>query len=360
MSKFRKIGILTSGGDAPGMNACFRAVARKALSEGVETMGIMEGYNGLINDDMIELSSSAVRNIVQLGGTKLYSSRCLEFATPEGMQKALDTCKKEHIDAVIAIGGDGTFRGALDLTAHGIPSIGLPGTIDNDITASDYTIGFDTAMNTTIDMIDNLRDTCESHKRCDVIEVMGRNCGQIALLSGIATGAVAVAIPEMPFDTDATIARMAALRKAGKRSMIVVVSEGCAPVDGVPFGEYLTKRLNSETEIETKFFRPAHTVRGGSPKLRDRVTATAMGVKAVEELLAGKSNEVICEIDGAIRPVEINYALTVDRMYKNKLKAGDLDRFNNDQLEQMKALCEKRKKYIETMYKCANETADRA
>lgn len=359
MSKFRKIGILTSGGDAPGMNACLRAVARKALNEGVETIGIKEGYNGLINNDLITLSSDNVRGLMHESGTRLYSSRCLEFKTEEGMKKALDTCEKNHIDAIIAIGGDGTFRGALDLTAHGIPSVGLPGTIDNDITASDYTIGFDTAMNTTISAIDELRVTCESHKRCNVIEVMGRGCGQIALQTGLASGAVAVAVPEIPFDADKALERMRKLRAAGKRSMLVVISEGCITEDGKPYSEVFYNRMKNETEIETKFYRAAHTVRGGVPSLRDRVTASAMGVVAVEELLNEKSDEVICEIDGRIVPVDIRWALAADRMYKNKLKPGELDMFSAAQVEEMKQLCAKRKAYVERLYYYIDVTADR-
>ena len=195
MVKFRKIGILTSGGDAPGMNAVIRAVTRKALKQGVEPVGIIGGYSGLIKENLMPLSTTSVSNIITNGGTMLYSDRCDEFKTEEGMQKAVATCKKFNIDAIVAIGGDGTFRGATDLTLHGIPAIGVTGTIDNDITATDYTVGFDTAMNTVLEAVDRLRDTCESHARCDVVEVMGRDCGQIALMTGIASGAVAVCIP---------------------------------------------------------------------------------------------------------------------------------------------------------------------
>ena len=200
MAKFRRIGVLTSGGDAPGMNAAVRAVTRTAIQCGVEVMGIYEGYKGLIYENMKLFSNRDVSNIINIGGTLLYSDRCLEFKTEEGMQKAIETCRKNQIDGIVAIGGDGTFRGATDLTARGIPTIGIPGTIDNDITSTDYSIGFDTAMNTVIEMVDRLRDTCESHARCNVVEVMGRNAGYIALETGIAVGASAIVTREIPFD----------------------------------------------------------------------------------------------------------------------------------------------------------------
>ena len=201
MKQFRRIGILTSGGDAPGMNAAYRAAARAALARGVEVYGIYEGYKGLINDNMVLVKSpSDVSNIITKGGTVLYTDRCLEFKTEEGMAKAIAVCEKNHIDGIIAIGGDGTFRGATDLSKRGIPTIGIPGTIDNDITSTDYTIGFDTAMNTVIDMVDRLRDTCESHARCDVVEVMGRYCGDIAFATALAGGADLVITSETGYD----------------------------------------------------------------------------------------------------------------------------------------------------------------
>ena len=353
MAKFRKIGVLTSGGDAPGMNASIRAITRKAIEEGVEVVGIIGGYSGLIKGDLVPLTPRSVSNIITRGGTMLYSDRCPEFKTPEGMAQAIKTCRDNQIDAIVAIGGDGTFRGATDLTRHGIPAIGVPGTIDNDVTATDYTVGYDTAMNTVLALIDDLRDTCESHSRCNVVEVMGRDCGCIALNSGIAAGAVAIAIPEVPFDIDAAIAKIKKVKSDGKRGMIVVVSEGVKTPDGQPIGEYLTKKIEEETGIETRFARFAHIVRGGSPTLRDRLTATLMGAVAVEQLLAGKSNLVICEIDGEIKPIEINFALIVDRMYKNKLKDGDLDGFTAEQLNDMKAICAKRKDEIEHLYDIA-------
>lgn len=357
MAKFRKIGILTSGGDAPGMNAAVRAVARKALDEGVEVVGILGGYSGLIHDNVVPFTPRTVSNIISRGGTILYSDRCPEFKTEEGMQKAIATCKRHGIDAIVACGGDGTFRGATDMTNHGIPTIGIPCTIDNDITATDYTIGFDTAMNTTLNMIDCLRDTCESHKRCNVVEVMGRDCGQIALFTGLASGAVAAVVPEVAFDEQEFLDRMKKLIDAGKRSFLVIVSEGVVTEDGKKYGEVLAKKIDAETGIETKFARLAHVVRGGNPTLRDRFTATEMGVRAVDALLAGKSNIVICQIDSKITELDINYALIADRMYKKKLKPGDLDAFSAEQVAAMEALAAQRQEEMESVYKMVAQTS---
>ena len=346
MATFRKIGVLTSGGDAPGMNACIKAVVTKSHMMGIEVVGIRGGYSGLIKGDLVDLTQQSVANIIGQGGTILYSSRCPEFKTEEGMQAAIRTCRENGIDALICIGGDGTFRGATDMTVRGIPSIGLPGTIDNDITASDYTIGLDTSINTTLSMIDCLRDTCESHERLNVVEVMGRDCGQIALYAAIASGAVAVAVPEVPFDEAAAIEKIRTLRETGKRGMIVVVSEGMFNPDGSMYSETLAKKIQAETGVETKFCRPAHIVRGGKPTQKDRATASQMACRAVELLVEGKSNIIMAEIDGKITPVDIGFALVVDRMYKNKLKPGDLDRFSEEEQAQMRAICEKRKAEI--------------
>ncbi len=361
MEKIRKIGVLTSGGDAPGMNAAIRAIADKALEQGLEVVGVIGGYRGLIDDKMIPLTSEFVNGIVGLGGTRIYSDRCNEFKTEEGMQKAIATCKKNNIDALVAIGGDGTFRGATDMSLRGIPTIGVTGTIDNDITATDYTVGFDTAMNTVLEAVDKFKDTCESHARCNVVEVMGRDCGQIALMTAIASGAIAVAIPEIPFDEAVAIERIKNARAAGKRGMIVIVSEGVFHTDEngnkIPYGEYFKKKCEEETGVETKFARLAHMVRGGHPTLRDRLTASRMGVKAVELLIEGKSNLVVVEEDGRYVPMDIVFALTTDRMYKKKLKDGDLDKYNEEELAAMKAICDKRTTEIEELYKIANDIA---
>ena len=357
MKKFRRIGVLSSGGDAPGMNAAIRAITRKALEQGVEVMGIIGGYSGLINENIIPLTTHSVSNVITHGGTLLYSDRCKEFKTEAGMQKAIATCKKFNIDAIVAIGGDGTFRGATDLTLHGIPAIGVTGTIDNDITATDYTVGFDTAMNTVLEAVDRLRDTCESHARCNIIEVMGRDCGQIALMTGISSGAIAICIPEVEFDEELAIEKIKSAKAAGKRGMVVVISEGVTVTDengkSVPYGELLRNKIEEQTGVETKFVRLAHVVRGGSPTLRDRLTATRMGVAAVELLLEGKSNRVVIESDGAITDMDILFALTTDRMYKNKLKENDLEGFTQEEIAEMKKICAKRTEEIRSLYKIA-------
>lgn len=345
MAKFRKIGVLTSGGDAPGMNAAVRAVVRSALARGVEVVGICKGYTGLISGELRELTSLDVANISGLGGTILYSDRCDEFATEAGMAKAIETCKKNGIDGIICCGGDGTFRGATDLSMRGIPTIGIPCTIDNDITSTDYSIGFDTAMNTVLHAADCLRDTCESHARGEVIEVMGRDAGYIAIECGIACGANAVAVKELPFDEDACIQKLIELRSKGQRSFLVMHSEGMPK----GFGENLTKRMNEEANIDSRFIRLAHMVRGGAPTLRDRLTAMRMGDFAVDLILEGKSDLVVCERDGKLIATDIAWALVVDRMYKNKLKDGDLEKFTAEQLEAMKVRCAEKKAVLEDL-----------
>ena len=349
MKTFRRIGVLTSGGDAPGMNAAVRAVVRTALVNGVEVMGIYRGYSGLIDGDIKPLAVRDVSNIMNKGGTVLYSDRCPEFKTEEGMAKAVETCNKFGIDGIVAIGGDGTFRGATDLTAHGIPCVGIPATIDNDISSTDNSIGYDTAMNTVVELIDKLRDTCESHARCNVVEVMGRGAGDIALNAAIASGATSCVIPEFPYDTEAICDKINKSRKIGKRNFIVVVSEGV----GSEYAPALTKKIEASTGVETKFARFAHIVRGGTPNLRDRVMASAMGMRAVKELLSGNSNIVICQRNGDIEAVDINFALILDRMYKGKLGEGDLDAFTEAEVEKMKALAAERRTELEALYEVA-------
>lgn len=342
MKEIKKIGVLTSGGDAPGMNAAARAVVRTALARGLEVYGIYRGYSGLIEKDYKKMGPRDVSNIINKGGTFLYSDRCLEFKTPEGMAKALETCKELGIDGIVAIGGDGTFRGATDLSNRGIPCIGIPATIDNDITSTDNTIGFDTAMNTVIDLVDKLRDTCESHARCNVVEVMGRGAGDIALNTGIASGATAAVTPEFPGNDDELCQGIKEARALGKRNFIVVVSEGL----GSEYAPALAKKIEDYTGVETKFARLAHIVRGGNPTLKDRVLASEMGVFAVNELLKGNSNIVICERNGKIVSNDINYALVLDKMYKGKLKDGDLDAFDEATIERMKAEVEEKREFM--------------
>ena len=348
--KFRKIGILTSGGDAPGMNAAIKSVTCAAINRGVEVVGILGGYSGLINDKIRPLTKNDVCDIEARGGTFLYSDRCDEFKYEEGMQKAIATCKKHNIDGIVAIGGDGTFRGATDLSIRGIPCIGVTGTIDNDITASDITVGYDTAMNTVMHIGDSLRDTCESHARCMVIEVMGRNAGYIAIETGLALNAIGVAVQEKEFDKEALFAKMIEARKNGRRSFTVVVAEGL----GGAFSEGLTKEIEERTGIEARFVRPGHIVRGGIPTLADRNFASKCGFKAAELLLQGVSDVVVISRHDKITSMEIKYALILDRMYKGKLKDGDLDNFTDEQIAEMKAICKERAEYFDDMYEVVN------
>ncbi len=348
-TKFRRIGVLTSGGDAPGMNAAVRSVVRTAIQNGVEVMGIIGGYRGLVENDMKLLNARDVANIINHGGTMLFTDRCLEFKEESGLQKAIKTCKDNKIDGLVCIGGDGTFRGAQDLTRRGIPCIGIPGTIDNDISATDYTIGYDTAMNTVVELVDKLRDTCESHARCNVVEVMGRNAGYIAINTGLATGAVGIAIEEFPFDLEGTIEKMKELKQAKKRNFIVIVSEAF----GSEYSENLAKKIEKETEIETKFARLAHVQRGGRPTLRDRELASLMGYKAVELLLEGKSNLVVCIRDEVICSTDIEYALTYDKLCKGKIKAEDITGFSDEQVAKMVADAKVREERMRASYDIA-------
>ena len=356
--KFRRIGVLTSGGDAPGMNAALRAVTRAALDKGVEVIGIYAGYKGLVHPQLKRFTARDVSNIISRGGTVLYSDRCLEFKEEAGMQKAIKTCRDNEIDGIVAIGGDGTFRGATDLSLRGIPTIGIPATIDNDITSTEYTIGFDTAVNTAVEMIDRLRDTCESHARCNVIEIMGRNAGWVALEAGIATGASAIVINEVQFDEDKVIAQIMEAKNNNKRNFIVCIAEGVPAVVGDKlYSEKFRERFEKKTGIETKFVRLAHVLRGGDPTMRDRTIATRMGSEAVKLLLEGKSDLVVGMRDGKLISTEIGYALKLDRMYKGALKEGDLENFSDAQIAEMKAYCEKRNEDMKKLYEMAYEMA---
>jgi 6-phosphofructokinase 1 len=365
MAKFRKIGVLTSGGDAPGMNAAVRAVARKAMQNGIDVVGIRGGYEGLLNEDMIPLDTHAVSQIITKAGTKLYSSRCPRFVERSWQQKGVEICHDHEIDAIVAIGGDGTFRGATDLSVRGIPTIGVPGTIDNDITASDNTIGFNTAMTTVIENVDRLRDTCESHARLNVVEVMGRGAGDITINTAIASGAVACVIPEAPFDEEACINKIIRLRREGKRSFLIIVSEAFPTL-----GEELAKKITAITKelsekegndrlwVESKFCRLAHTVRGGSPTLADRVLATKMGVRAVDELLAGNSDLIVVERAGEITTCGIRWSQVLDRMYKGTLKPGMTDKYTAEELADMEKFIAAKKAEFEATYAMFNELAD--
>lgn len=349
MKEFKKIGILTSGGDAPGMNAAVRAVARTALAHGVEVLAIYRGYSGLINGDIKKFDVRDVSNIIGQGGTVLYSDRCPEFKTQEGMQKALDTCHKFGIEGIVAIGGDGTFRGATDLSRNGIPCIGVPCTIDNDISATDYTIGYDTAKNTVIEMVDRLRDTCESHSRCNVVEVMGRNAGYIAVDCGIAVGSTGIAIPEISFDKQALLENIHNLSLHGKRNFIIIASEGM----GNNFSEDLVSEIQDQTGIETRLARLAHVQRGGAPTCEDRLIATRMGDKAVELLLEGKYNQVVCYRQGKICAEDMEFAFTLDRIVKGKATEEELSKLEPEVRAEMEKRAEEKHNYFKNLYDLA-------
>ncbi|MBR5135209.1 MAG: 6-phosphofructokinase [Clostridia bacterium] len=306
----KRIAVLTSGGDAPGMNAAVRAVARTAINRGLEVFGVYRGYNGLIHDDMFEMNLRSVSDIIHRGGTMLYTARSPEFRTEEGIQKAVDNCRKRGIDGVVVIGGDGSFRGAQDLTRHGMPTIGIPGTIDNDISCCEHTIGYDTALNTCMEMIDKLRDTAQSHDRCSVVEVMGRRAGYLALNVGIACGATSILVPEIPFDFEKDIMdRMAFTAKTQKKHFIIIVAEG---VGGVLD---MAKEIEARTGIETRATILGHVQRGGSPTLRDRVLASQMGNEAVKLLLEGKSNRVVTIQNDHILDYDIEEALAMKKPF---------------------------------------------
>lgn len=347
--KFKRIGVLTSGGDAPGMNAAIRAVVRSASYKGIEVMGIYCGYKGLLENDMKLLTQRDVSNIINHGGTMLYSNRCDKFKTQEGLAIAVENCRRNGIDGIVTIGGDGTFRGATDLSRLGIPCIGIPGTIDRDISATEYTIGYDTAKNTVIEMVDRLRDTCESHARCNVVEVMGRNAGYIALDCGIAVGAVGIAIKEIEFDKKELIDRISALSKTGKRNFIVIASEGL----GATHTEELAVDIEKSTGIETRFARLAHVQRGGCPTCMDRVVATMMGDKAVDLLLDGKYNLVVCYNNAKVCAVEMEYAFELDRIVKGKATQEEIDALDPADREKMLAEAKRLKDEMQDMYEVA-------
>lgn len=287
-SKIKKIGILTSGGDAPGMNAAIRAVVRTALSKNMKVFGIRHGYNGLISNDIFEMHIRSVSEIIHRGGTILYTARSPEFRTLQGQQTAAASLRAHGIEAVVVIGGDGSFRGAKDLAAQEVPCVCIPGTIDNDIACTDYTIGYDTAMNTALEMIDKLRDTTQSHARCSVVEVMGRNAGFIAANTGLAVGAVVTLVPERPYDVDKDIvAKLKFTRKIGKKHFIIIVAEGAGD------SYELAKEIEDKTGIETRATVLGHVQRGGAPTIRDRVAASRLGYHAVDMLYEGITNRVI-------------------------------------------------------------------
>ncbi len=308
MAKMKRIGVLTSGGDAPGMNAAVRAVARTALAYGIECIGIRRGWQGLINGDFMPLSRESVGHILSRGGTILYTARSEEFMSEKGRKKAVSTCKLLGLDGVVAIGGDGTFRGALELSRLGIPVVGVPATIDNDVGCTNYTIGFDTACNTAIECIDRLRDTMQSHERCSVVEVMGRNAGFLALYVGIAVGATAVLVPEkeMDFQKD-VVERIQESRLAGNTHFMIVVAEG------VGGAMEISKHIEESVGISPRVTVLGHIQRGGAPNARDRETATRMGYYAAIALAEGRYNCIIGTKEGGIVEIPIEEALAMKK-----------------------------------------------
>lgn len=321
----KTIAVLTSGGDAPGMNAAIRAVVRTGCENGARVLGIRRGYLGLMQGDMFEMNLRSVSDIIHRGGTMLYSARCPEFATEEGMQKAIEICKANEIEGIVVIGGDGSFRGARDLSLRGINCVGIPGTIDNDIGCCDYTIGYDTCLNTIMDMIDRIRDTSESHDRCTVVEVMGRRAGYLALNAGIAIGATSILIPELPFDIEKDIIeRMRRTQKTGKEHFIIVVAEGVTEKlesQGINGVSALAKYIEHNLGVESRATVLGHVQRGGSPSAKDRVVASQMGSRAAHLLLDGIGNRVVAMQKEQILDFDIFDAL-------NMSKSIDLNLYN--------------------------------
>lgn len=307
MNKVKTIGVLTSGGDAPGMNAAIRAVTRCALSYGMKVMGIQRGYRGLLNGEITELQARGVSDIIQRGGTVLQTARCKEFTTPEGVQRAADMARLYGIDALVVIGGDGSFKGARDLANIGLPVIGIPGTIDNDIGCSDYTLGYDTAMNTAMEAIDKIRDTATSHERCNIIEVMGRAAGYIAMNVAVVSGAENVLIPEKEYDMDAIVRKIIDGKNRGKKHHIIVVAEG------VGKSMEMAKMIEQKTNVETRATILGYMQRGGSPTVRDRLMASRMGYKAIELINQDIYNRIIVTQNGAVTDIEINEALDMKK-----------------------------------------------
>ena len=306
--KVKRIGVLTSGGDAPGMNACVRSVVRTALHHGLEVYGIRRGWHGLINGDVQRLDEKSVTRIINRGGTILYTARSKEFMTAEGQQKAASVCKFLGLDSIIAIGGDGTFRGARALSKYGINVIGIPGTIDNDISCTHYCIGFDTAANTAIQCIDKLRDTMQSHERCSVVEVMGRNAGYLAMYVGLAVGATAVLVPEEEIDFERdVIEKIRQARFNGFTHYMIVVAEGAGSAADI------AARIKQAIDLDPRVTVLGHIQRGGIPTGRDRVNATKMGYLAVEQLMQGQTNKIICTHNGSFTTIDIAEGLTMHK-----------------------------------------------
>ena len=310
----KRIGLLTCGGDAPGMNAAIRAVDRSGLYFGMEVFGIERGYSGLMDDNVVPMEMRSVSNIVQCGGTKLRTARCMEMLTVEGQKRAVDTLEKHGIEGLVVIGGDGSFRGAKVLSEqYGVPTIGIPGTIDNDLEYTDYTLGFDTAVNTCLDIINKLRDTMTSHERVSVVEVMGRHCGDIALYSGIASGAEIIVVPEIAFDMNEIVSRINRSRANGKHSNIIVIAEG------VMSAEQFANHLQAHTQHSVRPTCIGHVQRGGSPSMADRMLAAQFGNKAVRLLNDGIGNRVVGIRDNKIIDMDIIEAVSMKKQFNYEL-----------------------------------------
>ena len=304
----KTIGILTSGGDAPGMNAAIRAVVRRAIGNGLTVKGIQRGYMGLLNEEIVDMDKHSVSDIIQRGGTILGTARCAEFRTPEGQEKGAEVCRKHGVDGIIVIGGDGSYRGAQALSRHGINTIGLPGTIDLDIACTDYTIGFDTAINTAMQAIDKVRDTSSSHERCSIIEVMGRNAGYIALWCGIANGAEDMLLPEKyDYNEQRIIDNIINNRKRGKKHHIIINAEG------IGHSTSMARRIEAATGIETRATILGYMQRGGSPTCKDRYYASIMGAYAADIIAAGKTNRVVGYREGKFQDYDIEEALAMTK-----------------------------------------------
>lgn len=306
--EIKTIGVLTSGGDAPGMNAAIRAVTRKAINNGVKVKGIKKGYQGLLNEEIIDLDRHDVSDTIQKGGTILGTARCMEFKTEEGQAKGAEICRKHGIDGIVVIGGDGSYRGAQALSMQGINTIGIPGTIDLDISCTDYTIGFDTAINTAMEAIDKIRDTSSSHERCSIVEVMGRNAGYIALWCGVACGADDILLPEKyDYNEQAIINNIIKSRKLGKTHHIIVNAEG------IGHSTSMARRIEAATGIETRATIIGYMQRGGSPSCKDRYYASMMGAYAADILCQGKTNRVVAYIGGKFTDFDIDEALAMQK-----------------------------------------------
>lgn len=307
-TQLKTIGVLTSGGDAPGMNAAIRAAVRRGLQKGAKMKGILKGYDGLMNEEIIDLFARDVSDTIQRGGTILYTARCAEMRTEEGQKKAAEVCRKNGIDGLVVIGGDGSFAGAQKLANLGINTVGVPGTIDLDIACTEYTIGFDTAVNTAMEAIDKVRDTSTSHERCSIIEVMGRNAGYLALWCGIANGAEDILLPEKyDYDEQRIIENIIENRRKGKKHHIIVNAEG------IGHSSSMARRIEAATGIETRATILGHMQRGGSPTCKDRVYASIMGAYAVDLLLSGKTKRVVGYRNGEYMDFDINEALAMTK-----------------------------------------------